>query len=211
MCSRDRIAHRFITLTTLLFIAEIVAIHFIYNERTFCSNNLSVYALGPKWYIITSGFYFCAINYFLIARLFWHAGEHASRGLRFGVCALLFLGIDTLAIAVFPADFGRTESPCGWTHEIAAYLHFMVLPLAALALRRGLPGEFFNVYNRITKAFAFLLMGIGLLIIGDNFMPEGCHMEGVLQKFLIVVIQFWVLYSSRKLIAAIEQRDARAA
>jgi len=204
MLVRHRACHRFITATTLLFIGEMVAVHLIYSDRTFNTNPLSIYALGPYWYLITSGFIFCAINYALLAGLFWSVGARECRRFRWGVFALLFLSFDTLIIAAFPADFGPVVSVRGWIHEVAAYLHFTVLPVACLGLSCGLRHPTFARHNRIAAAFALLLVAIGLAIVWDTWLRTDDHYYGVLQKTLIFVIQLWVLYASWKLATEIE-------
>lgn len=187
----------FITITTVLFISEIVFIHFAYNSLNIFSTPLSIYATGRYWFIITSGLLFISANYLIISSSLLQTVAQ-SIPLRIGSILLISVGISTFFVAILQTDIGHPVSVHGKLHIIAAHIHFAVLPISAIFISVGIRETCLRFYKRITFAFGLVCEGSVLTLLYMKIIDFDGY-SGIVQKSLIMVILFWIIYSAQTL------------
>ncbi len=193
----SNIKFNFITITTVLFIVEIVMVHFLYSSLNVFWTPLSIYAVGDYWFLITSGLIFTSVNYMLIS--FWLLKtDSPSMQLKTGCILLQITGIFTFFVAILPTDIGHTVTLHGRLHVIAAHLHFVLLPFSTLFIAAGIRNSSLKVYKQVTFAFGLLCLGTILILLFRKVLHVGGY-SGIIQKSLIVVILFWIIYSAQTL------------
>ena len=187
----------FIIITTVLFIAEIVMVHFLYSSLNVFSTPLSIYAIGEYWFLITSGLLFTSVNYMLIS--FWLLKtDLPSVQLKIGSILLQTVGISTFLVAVLQTDIEHTVTIHGKLHVVAAHIHFVLLPFSALFIAAGIRENSLRIYKQVTFAFGLLCIATILTLLFRKVLHIGGY-SGIIQKSLIVVILFWILYSAQTL------------
>jgi len=187
----------FITITTVLFISEIVMVHFLYSSLNLFSTPLSIYATGKYWFLITSGLLSISVSYLIISFCLLKT-DSPSIQLKIGSILLLSVGISTFFVATLQTDIGHTVTIHGRLHIVAAHIHFVLLPFSALFIAAGVRDTKLKVYKQVTFAFGLFCLGTILTLLFRNVLHVGGY-SGIIQKSLIVVILFWILYSAQTL------------
>jgi hypothetical protein len=191
------IKFNFITITTVLFIAEIVMVQFLYSSLNVFSTPLSIYATGKYWFFITSGLLSTSVNY-LILSLWLLKTDLSSRQLKIGSILLLSVGISTFFVATLQTDIGHTVSIHGKLHVIAAHIHFILLPFATFFIAAGIRDTTLVVYKKVTIAFGLFCTGTVLTLLLIKIVHISGY-SGIIQKLLIMGILFWILYTAHTL------------
>lgn len=187
---------KFIVITTVLFIAEILAVHLVYPNFDPLSTPLSLYATGPYWIIITSGLVLIGTNYLL---LFFQSGRPFQNNipLTLGRASLIIAAVSTYGVALFPTDLGSVATITGKIHLIAAHTHFAAIPCCALLFYAGLQNDTFVAYRKILLGFFITVLGAGLsLILKNSLLISIKPLSGLLQKLLIIEILLWIIISA---------------
>lgn len=188
---------KFIIYSTVLFIIEIILIHFIYKSKDLLATPLSEYGTGKYGLIICSGLVLIGINYLLLSFSLLIISNR-SISLKIGSSLLLLVGISTLILAVFQTDVGTVYSLRGKVHLTAAYAHFIILPYAAICISLGLLKDENKYYKLITLLFGIICIITGTALSLKDYLKIG-PIFGIVQKLLIIIILFWIIYSANHL------------
>lgn len=193
----SNIKFNFITITTVLFMVEIVMVHFLYSSFNVFSTPLSIYATGKYWFMITSGLLSISINYLIISFCYLKT-DSPSNQLKIGSILLLSVGISTFFVAVLQTDIGHTVTLHGRLHVIAAHIHFILLPFAMFFIAAGIRETSLNVYKKVTFVFGLFCTGTVLTLLLIKVVHISGY-SGIIQKSLIMGILFWIVYSAQTL------------
>lgn len=187
----------FITITTVLFIAEIMIVHYLYSSFNIFSTPLSIYATGKYWFLITSGLLSISVNYIIISFCLFKTPSPSTQ-LKMGSILLFSVGISTFFVATLQTDIGHSVTIHGKLHIVAAHIHFVLLPFSTLCIAAGIREASLKVYKQVTFTFGLLCIGTILALLFKKVLHIGGY-SGIIQKSLIVVILFWILYSAQTL------------
>lgn len=176
----------------LVFTFSVVISHALKTDLNWINHTLSQYALGDNGFIITFGFYSIGLTQVLLASSFMslHRATTSKASL------LLFAaGLGVFVVALFPTQPPSVEILERLPHIVGASAHFLLFPLAVLALTPSLHAGLLRSYSFITgyvSLFFFIVLLVLFLIKPWLDIP----FFGLLEKINILMINVWLLVFS---------------
>lgn len=165
----------------LWFCFAFVVVHIVRDDLPLWQRTLSIYAVGPAGWVITTGFYSVALTQLLIACRFFQLRQCAGDLLVVTLLALAAVG--TVLVAIFPYTI---KAP----HNIGAAMHLILFPLF-LWLHVWLHRN--DVLWRFSVVIAALSTAALLLLIWNGETDYNLGTSAMAQKTEIIVIALWLL------------------
>lgn len=179
-----------------VFIFETALMQAVYSSLDILEAPLSMYAIGPWGFVLSSGLVTIGISYGILSYLFFTGTPVNNRRIRTGALLLSVIGVCVVLVAVFPTDTEGVATLTGRLHVIAAHGHFLLLPPATLFLVAGLEDTRWRTFRSVTAWFSVVLIGTGVVLVFDDLLGLDPY-AGLVQKSLIVVVVMWIVFSAR--------------
>ncbi len=170
-----------------VFIFETALMQAMHSSLDILEAPLSMYAIGPWGFVLSSGLVTIGISYGILSYLFFTGTPVNNRRIRTGALLLSVIGVCVVLVAVFPTDTEGAAMLTGRLHVIAAHGHFLLLPPATLFLVAGLEDTRWRTFRSVTAWFSLVLIGTGVVLVFDDS-PGLDPYAGAVQKSLIVVV-----------------------
>ncbi|MEW4982158.1 MAG: DUF998 domain-containing protein [Cycloclasticus sp.] len=176
----------------LLFTMSVVITHLLKTELNWINHTLSQYALGEHGLIITVGFYCIGFTQVLLATSFMIFNQAAASR---GALLLFAAGLGVFVVALFPTQPPSADMLTRLPHIAGASAHFLLFPLAVLALTPSLDAgrlkSFSFMVGYVTLIFFIVLLALFVMkpIIDTPFF-------GLFEKVNILIINIWLLVFS---------------
>lgn len=165
----------------LWFCLTFIVVHIVRDDLSLWRQTLSIYAVGPAGWLLTTGFYSVALTQLLIAyRLFQ---RRQSAGDPLVVILLVLAAVGTVLVAIFPYTI---KTP----HNIGAAMHLILFPLF-LWLHVWLHRH--DVLWTFSVVMAALSTAALLLLIWNGETDYNLGTSAMAQKAEIFVIALWLL------------------
>lgn len=179
-----------------VFILETAIMQAVYSSLDILEAPLSMYAIGPWGFVLSSGLVTIGISYGILSYLFFTGTPVNNRWIRAGALLLSVIGVCVVLVAVFPTDTDGVTTLTGRLHIIAAHGHFLLLPPATLLIAAGLEDTQWRAYRAVTARFSVVLIVTGVILVLDDLLGLDPY-AGAVQKSLIVVVVLWIVFSAR--------------
>ena len=177
------------------FTISTIIIHIIRSDLDFIEVALSTYAIGNSGMILESGFYSIGLSQLLIAGILFVQADVKKTA----AFSILLAGLGVIIVGIYPAHIVPVDISIRLPHIAGATMQFLFFPVALLLLNRNMMAGRFRRYTTTTGVFtAVLFFLILLLFIVSQRVEIGFF--GLVEKLNIVVINFWLLVMSWKLI-----------
>lgn len=169
-------------------------IHYFRTDLDVFVHALSLYAIGDYGALLESGFYSIGLSQLLIAYILYKQNSE----LFIVSLSLVMSGAGAIIVGLFPAQPVTADLLVRLPHIAGAILQFIFSPIAVLILGRKLTGVNFKRYTLTTG----LLSAVMFLIILFMFLLTSrieFQYFGLIEKFNIFIIAFWLFFMSVKL------------
>lgn len=177
--------YRNITFASVLwFCFTFIVVHIVRDDLSLWRQTLSIYAVGPAGWLLTTGFYSVALTQLLIAYRLFQLRQ--SAGDLLAVTLLVLTAVGVVLVAMFPYTI---KTP----HNIGAAMHLIFFPLflwLRVWLHRNDALWTFSVVVAVLSTVALLL----LIWNGETDYNVGT--SAMAQKAEIIVIALWLLVYS---------------
>ena len=176
----------------LAFTLSAIAAHLLKTELNWLNHTLSQYALGEHGLIITVGFYCIGLTQILLAISFMIFNQATISK---GALLLFTAGLGVFVAALFPTQPPSADMLTRLPHIAGASAHFLLFPLAVLALTPSLDAgrlkSFSFMVGYVTLIFFIVLLALFVMkpIIDTPFF-------GLFEKVNILIINIWLLVFS---------------
>jgi len=176
----------------LAFTLSAIATHLLKTELNWLNQTLSQYALGEHGLIITVGFYCIGLTQILLAISFMIFNQATISK---GALLLFTAGLGVFVAALFPTQPPSADMLTRLPHIAGASAHFLLFPLAVLALTPSLAAGRLKSFSWVV-GYITLVFFIALLVFFVMKPMLNIAFFGLLEKLNIFIINSWLLVFS---------------